>query len=58
MEENNVFKMLTSKPTGKTPLRRPKRRWEDNIRMYLQEIDPNASNCVDMAQDEDYLEHW
>ena len=30
--------MLTGKPTGKTPLGRPRHRWEDNIRMDLEEI--------------------
>ena len=38
MEEGrSAFKMLTGKPTGKRPLRRPRRRWEDNIRMDLEE---------------------
>ena len=34
--------MLTGKPTGKRPLGRPRRRWEDNIRMDLEEIGINA----------------
>ena len=39
MEEGmNAFKILTGKPTGKRPLGRPRRRWEDNIRMDLEEI--------------------
>ena len=39
MEENrSAFKILTGKPTGKRPLGRPRRRWEDNIRMDLEEI--------------------
>ena len=42
------------KPTGKRPLGRPRRRWEDNIRMYLEEIDINASNWIDSAQDRNY----
>ena len=34
MEEGrSAFKILTGKPTGKRPLGRPRRRWEDNIRM-------------------------
>jgi hypothetical protein len=38
MEENrSAFKMLTGKFTGKRPLGRPRRRWEDNIRMDLEE---------------------
>ena len=39
MEEGrNAFKILTGKPTGKRPLGRPRHRWEDNIRMNLEEI--------------------
>ena len=34
----SAFKILTGKPTGKRPLGRPRRRWEDNIRMDLEEI--------------------
>ena len=45
---------LSGKPTGKRPLGRPRRRWEDNIRMGLKEIGINAGNCVDSAQDRDY----
>ena len=38
MEEGrSAFKILTGKPTGKRPLGRPRRRWEDNIRMDLEE---------------------
>ena len=39
MEEGrSAFKILTGKPTGKRPLGRPRRRWEDNIIMNLEEI--------------------
>ena len=34
-EGRSAFKILTGKPTGKRPLGRPRRRWEDNIRMDL-----------------------
>ena len=34
----SAFKILTGKPTGKRPLGRPRRRWEDNIRMDLEEM--------------------
>jgi hypothetical protein len=45
MEEGRyAFKILTGKPTGKRPLVRPKWRWEDNIRMELEEIGVNAEN--------------
>ena len=38
----SVFKILTGKPTGKRSLGRPRRRWEDTIRMDLEEIGINA----------------
>ena len=47
MEEGrSAFKILTGKPTGKRPLGRPRRRWEDNIRIGLEEIGINAGNWV------------
>ena len=50
MEEGrSAFKILTDKPT-----RKPRRRWEDNIRMDLEEIGNNAGNWVDSAQDRNY----
>ena len=43
LEEGRIaFKILAGKPTGKIPLGRPRRRWEDNIRMDLEEIGINA----------------
>ena len=55
MEEGrSAFKILTVKPTGKRPFGRPRRRWEDNIRMNLEEIGVNAGNWVDSAQDRNY----
>ena len=55
MEEiRSAFKILTGKPSGKRPLGRPRRRWEDNIRMDLKEISINAGNWVDSAQDRNY----
>ena len=48
------FKILTGKPTGNRPLGRPRRRWEDNIRMDLEEIGINAGLWVDSAQDRNY----
>ena len=52
-EGMSAFKILSGKPTGKRPLRRPRRRWEDNIRMDLEEIGINAGNWVDSAKDRD-----
>ena len=55
MEEGRrAFKMLTGKHTGKKPLGRPRPRWEDNIRIDLEEVGINAGNWVDSAQDRDY----
>ena len=55
MEEGGSnFKILTGKPKGKRPLGRPRRSWEDNIRMYLEEIGINVGNWVDSAQNRDY----
>ena len=50
-EGRNVFQILTGRPIGKRPLGRPRRRWEVNIRMDLEEIGINAGNWVDSAQD-------
>ena len=52
--DRSAFKILTSKPTGKRPLWRPRRRWKDNIRMDLKEIGINTRNWVGSAQDRDY----
>ena len=52
MEEG--FKILTGKPTGKRPMGRPRRRWEDNIRMDLEEIGISAGNSADSAEDTNY----
>ena len=53
-KSRTAFKISTSEPTGKRPLGRPRRRWEDNISMHLEEIGINASNWVGSAQDRDY----
>ena len=43
MEEGRVvLKVLVGKPEGKKPLERSRRRWEDNIKMDLQEVDPSG----------------
>ena len=55
MEEGrSAFRFLIGKPKGKIPLGRPRRRWEDNIRMVLTEIIFNVRNWVNSAQDRDY----
>ena len=50
-----IFKILTDKHTRKRPLGRPRRRWENNIRMDLKEIGINTKNLVVSALDRDYL---
>ena len=55
MEEGrSAFKILTCKLTGKRPLGRPRRSWEDNVRMDLKDININTRNQVDSAQDMNY----
>ena len=55
MEEGrSAFKILTGKPTVNRPLGRLRCSWEDNIRMYLEEIGINTRNWGDSAQDKDY----
>ena len=51
---SGAFKVLTGQPTGKRPVGRPRRRWEDNIRMDFKEIGINTKNWVGSAQDRDY----
>ena len=47
MEEGrSAFKILIGKPVGMRPLGRPRRRWEDNIRMKLTEMGINTRNWV------------
>jgi hypothetical protein len=41
------------RPEGKRPLGRPKHRWEDNIKMYLTEIEWGGMDWIDLAQDRD-----
>jgi hypothetical protein len=41
------------KPEGKRPLRRPRRRWEDDIKMDLREIGWGGMDWIDLAQDRD-----
>ena len=54
MEEGrSAFKILTGKPIGMRPSGRPRRRWEDNIRVDIKEIGANVMSWVDSAQDKD-----
>ena len=54
MEEGRgVHKVLVGKPEGKRPLRRPRSRWEDIIKMNLQEVGRGCGNWMELAQDRD-----
>jgi hypothetical protein len=52
-EHRNVYKVLMGKPEGKRPLGRPRRRWEDGIRMDLREIGWGSVEWMQLAQDRD-----
>jgi hypothetical protein len=52
-EERKVYKVLVGKPEGKRPLGRPRRRWEDGIRMDLREIVWKGVDCIRLVQDGD-----
>ena len=54
MEEGRVVhKVLVGKPDGKRPLGRPSHRWEDNIKMDLQEVGRGCGDWMELAQDRD-----
>jgi len=46
-----VYMVLVGKPEGKRPLGRPRRRWEDNIKMDLQAVGREGMDWIDLAQD-------
>jgi hypothetical protein len=52
-EKRNAYRIFVAKPEGKGPLGRPRRRWEDNIRMDLREIRWCGMDWIDLAQDRD-----
>ena len=52
-EGRGVHRVLVGKPEGKRPLGRPRRRWEDNIKMDLQEIRGGSGDGMELAQDRD-----
>jgi hypothetical protein len=52
-EEIGVHRVLVGKPEGKSPLGRPRRRWEDNIKMDLQEVELGCGDWIESAQDRD-----
>jgi len=51
-EGRGVHRVLVGKPEGKRPLGRPRRRWEDNIKMDLREVG-RRGDWMELAQDRD-----
>jgi hypothetical protein len=52
-EDRGVYRVLVGKPEGKRPLGRPRRRWEDNIKIDLQEVGGGRGPWMELAQDRD-----
>jgi len=52
-DRRSVLRVLVGKPERKRPLGRPRRRWDDNIKMDLQEMGCGGMECIDLAQDRD-----
>ena len=48
-----VYRILVGKPEGKRPLGRPRRRWEENIKMDLQEVGGGCGEWMELAQERD-----
>jgi len=53
VERRCAYGVLVGKPEGKKPLGKPRRRWEGNITMDLEEVDCGAMDWIDLAQDRD-----
>jgi hypothetical protein len=52
-EGRGVYRILVGKPEGKRPLGRPRRRWEDNIKMDLQEVGCGGMDWIELVQGRD-----
>jgi hypothetical protein len=52
-EKRNAYRILVGKPEGKRQLGRPRRRWDNNIKMELREIGWGGMDWIDLAQDRD-----
>jgi hypothetical protein len=51
--KRNAYRLLVGEPEGRSPLGRPRRRWLDNIRMYLEEVGWGDGDWIGLAQDRD-----
>ena len=51
----DVYRVLVGKPEGKRPLGRPRRRWEGNIKMALQDVGCEAMDWIDVSQNKERL---
>jgi hypothetical protein len=49
----DVYRILVGNPEGKRPLRRPRRRWEDNIKMDLQKVGYGGMDWIGLVQERD-----
>ena len=52
-EWRGVYRVLLGKPEGKRPLGRPRRRWDDNIKMDFREVGCGGMDWIELAQDRD-----
>jgi hypothetical protein len=52
-ENRSAYRILMGKPEGKRPLRRPRRRLVDNVKMDLREIQWGGMDWIDLAHDRD-----
>jgi hypothetical protein len=53
VEGRGVHRVLVGKPEGKRPLGRPRRRWEENIKMDLQDVGGGCGDWMELVQDRD-----
>jgi hypothetical protein len=53
MGERDVFRVLVGRPEEKRSLGRPRRRWDDNSRMDLQEVGCGCGDWIELAEDRD-----